>query len=129
MCLPVLPACTAHVLQIKQNVLLRYRYLAGFLKQQAPDIYAEVGGGQWAAQPLRVVVCWRECCFGCFGVCGAALTCCCPLVPYCLYCDVQVRGAYVDKVGQKMLDLFRTYWAAMERLEVSADLAVTWHVL
>ena len=30
----------------------------------------------------------------------------------------QVRGAYVDKVGGKMLDLFRTYWAAMERLEV-----------
>lgn len=32
-----------------------------------------------------------------------------------------MRGAYVDKVGAKMLDLFRTYWAAMERLEVSAS--------
>lgn len=30
----------------------------------------------------------------------------------------QVRGAYVEKVGAKMLDLFRSYWAAMERLEV-----------
>ncbi|PRW32567.1 vacuolar sorting-associated 52 A isoform A [Chlorella sorokiniana] len=56
-------------LQIKQSVLLRYRYMAAFLKQHAPNIYAEV------------------------------------------------RGAYVDKVGAKMLDLFRTYWAAMERLE------------
>ncbi len=27
----------------------------------------------------------------------------------------------MDKVGAKMLDLFRTYWAAMERLEVSAS--------
>ena len=26
----------------------------------------------------------------------------------------------MDKVGAKMLDLFRTYWAAMERLEVSS---------
>ena len=33
---------------------------------------------------------------------------------------MQVRGAYVEKVGQKMLDLFRTYWAHMERLEVGA---------
>ncbi|KAL4424816.1 hypothetical protein ABPG77_011066, partial [Micractinium sp. CCAP 211/92] len=56
-------------LQIMQNVLLKYKYLAGFLKQHAPDIYAEV------------------------------------------------RGAYVEKVGAKMLDLFRSYWAAMERLE------------
>lgn len=28
----------------------------------------------------------------------------------------------MDKVGAKMLDLFRTYWAAMERLEVSLAL-------
>lgn len=56
-------------LQIKQNVLLKYKYLPAFLSQHAPDIYAEV------------------------------------------------RGAYVEKVGGKMLDLFRTYWAAMERLE------------
>ncbi|KAL4421397.1 hypothetical protein ABPG75_010688 [Micractinium tetrahymenae] len=56
-------------LQIKQNVLLKYKYLAAFLRQHAPDIYAEV------------------------------------------------RSAYVEKVGAKMLDLFRSYWAAMERLE------------
>ncbi|EFN54603.1 hypothetical protein CHLNCDRAFT_35889 [Chlorella variabilis] len=56
-------------LPVKQSVLLKYRYMASFLKQHAPDIYAEV------------------------------------------------RGAYVDKVGQTMLDLFRAYWAAMERLE------------
>lgn len=30
--------------QIKQNVLLKYKYLAGFLRQHAPDIYSEVGG-------------------------------------------------------------------------------------
>lgn len=38
-----------------------------------------------------------------------------------LWLAVQVRGAYVDKVGAKMLDLFRTYWAAMERLEASGQ--------
>ena len=30
----------------------------------------------------------------------------------------EVRASYVDKVGAKMLDLFRAYWGAMERLEV-----------
>lgn len=34
----------------------------------------------------------------------------------------QVRAAYVEKVGGKMLDLFRAYWAAMERLEVRRPL-------
>jgi hypothetical protein len=32
-------------LQIKQSALLKYRYLAAFLRHHAPDIYAEVGRG------------------------------------------------------------------------------------
>ena len=35
-----------------------------------------------------------------------------------------MRAAYVEKVGAKMLDLFRSYWAAMERLEVSGHLVM-----
>lgn len=31
----------------------------------------------------------------------------------------QVRSAYVDKVSGKFGDLFRGYWAIMDRLEVS----------
>ena len=33
----------------------------------------------------------------------------------------QVRTAYCDKVGGKILDLFRAYWGSMDRLEVSAS--------
>lgn len=30
----------------------------------------------------------------------------------------QVRAAYIDKVSAKVLDLFRNYWAVIDRLEV-----------
>lgn len=46
-CCPILHLLNA--LQIKQNVLLKYKYLAGFLKQHAPDIYAEVSGATHCA--------------------------------------------------------------------------------
>lgn len=37
------PAPLLPISQIKQSALLKYRYLAAFLRQHAPDLYAEVG--------------------------------------------------------------------------------------
>ena len=130
-----LPGCSLHLfprLQIKQSVLLRYRSMAAFLKQHAPNIYAEARplcmlrplcllcqrweaaptGGRLGA-PRRVRK--RRCSRPAYRPVPHSRGCLLTWLP----CLVQVRGAYVDKVGAKMLDLFRTYWAAMERLEAS----------
>ena len=133
--------------QVKQSVLLKYRYMASFLKQHAPDIYAEVGGvwvgwlvpgwvGGWGrnvgvagwegvAKSAALAAHVPPACllYHLPARLPAHLPACLPgHLPACLAGEfvgaLQVRGAYVDKVGQTMLDLFRAYWAAMERLEV-----------
>ena len=53
---PALPACRLPV-QVKQSALLRYAYLAAFLRHYSPDIYAEVG-----AEALAGVWVWVSRC-------------------------------------------------------------------
>ena len=54
------PPPLLHLLQVKQSALLRYAYLAAFLRHYSPDIYAEV---------LHAALCML--CALCCAVCAA----------------------------------------------------------
>ena len=80
-------------MQIKQNALLRYRYLPAFLAHHAPDIYKEARAAGWLRLLLLLRVAAAAAAAAATGRCSSCSCCCCSCCCCCCCCCLLREGS------------------------------------